>query len=146
MMHKDCYFYHELQDMGATIKDCSYDLNQSKYYCPCKDEKYECDHYISRNEVDGMIKQDTKYLTPEKAYQLTLKVFEKAVKAEAEKLIPARCNQCKYYEGVHNVQGHAPCSYWKSGSVMWDWFCSQGEKVDHKSSWKREISASGEII
>lgn len=36
------------------------------------------------------------------------------------------CNQCKYYEGVHNVQGHAPCSYWKSGGVLWNWYCSQG--------------------
>lgn len=38
-----------------------------------------------------------------------------------------QCNQCKYYEGVHNFQGHAPCSYWKSGGVLWNWFCSQGE-------------------
>lgn len=26
-----------------------------------------------------------------------------------------RCNECEYYQGVHGVIGHAPCSYWKSG-------------------------------
>ena len=54
MMHKDCYFYHELQDMGAIIKDCSYDLNQSTYGCPC--EKKECNHYITKQLVDNAIR------------------------------------------------------------------------------------------
>lgn len=39
-----------------------------------------------------------------------------------------RCIDCKYYEGVHNIQGHAPCTYWKSGGVLWNWFCSQAER------------------
>ena len=39
-----------------------------------------------------------------------------------------RCNECKYYQGVHGAMGHAPCSYWNSGGVMWDWCCSRGEK------------------
>ena len=38
-----------------------------------------------------------------------------------------KCNECKYYEGVHKVQGHAPCSYHTIGGVMWDWHCSQFE-------------------
>ena len=38
-----------------------------------------------------------------------------------------RCNKCKYYEGVHNIMGHAPCSYHKIGGVLWDWYCSQFE-------------------
>ncbi len=40
---------------------------------------------------------------------------------------PNRCNQCKYYEGVHDVQGHAPCSFLKCGGVLWDWYCSNYE-------------------
>lgn len=36
-----------------------------------------------------------------------------------------KCNRCKYYEGVHNVQGHAPCEYHKIGGVLWNWYCSQ---------------------
>ena len=39
-----------------------------------------------------------------------------------------QCNKCKYYEGVHNCQGHAPCSYHNIGGVMWDWQCSQFEE------------------
>ena len=45
-----------------------------------------------------------------------------------EKGLVIRCKDCKYYEGVHNIQGHAPCTYWKSGGVLWDWFCSQAER------------------
>lgn len=41
-----------------------------------------------------------------------------------------RCNECKYYQGVHGAMGHAPCAYWKDGGVMWDWFCSQGKKYE----------------
>ena len=33
------------------------------------------------------------------------------------------CNQCKYYEGVHGVQGHAPCSFWNEGGVLWNDSC-----------------------
>ena len=40
------------------------------------------------------------------------------------------CNLCKYYEGVHRVQGHAPCSFWKIGGVMYDDYCSRWEKFD----------------
>lgn len=33
------------------------------------------------------------------------------------------CNTCQYYEGVHNVAGLAPCSFWNIGAVMWNDFC-----------------------
>ena len=38
------------------------------------------------------------------------------------------CNTCKYYEGVHNVQGCAPCSFLNIGCIMWNDFCSRWEK------------------
>lgn len=41
-----------------------------------------------------------------------------------------RCNQCKHYEGVHGVQGNAPCAFWGIGGVMWDDFCKRGERRD----------------
>ena len=41
-----------------------------------------------------------------------------------------RCNQCKHYEGVHGVQGHAPCAFWGIEAVMWDDFCKRGEMWD----------------
>lgn len=39
-----------------------------------------------------------------------------------------QCNQCRYYEGVHGVQGHAPCLHWNIGGVMWNDYCSRFEK------------------
>ena len=39
-----------------------------------------------------------------------------------------RCNNCKYYEGVHGTPGHAPCSFWKSGGVLWNDFCSNAQQ------------------
>lgn len=41
-----------------------------------------------------------------------------------------RCNQCKHYEGVHDVPGCAPCSFWGIGGVMWDDYCKRGERWD----------------
>lgn len=40
-----------------------------------------------------------------------------------------RCNQCKHYEGVHNVQGCAPCLFWNA-MVLWNWFCFNGEREE----------------
>lgn len=40
-----------------------------------------------------------------------------------------RCNQCKHYDGVHNVQGCAPCLFWNA-MVLWNWFCFNGERND----------------
>ena len=36
-----------------------------------------------------------------------------------------QCNKCKFYEGVHNVMGHAPCSLWGIGGVIWNDYCSR---------------------
>lgn len=41
-----------------------------------------------------------------------------------------RCNQCKHYEGIHDVPGCAPCAFWGIGGVMWDDFCKRGERYD----------------
>lgn len=40
------------------------------------------------------------------------------------------CNQCKYYEGVHGVPGHAPCSLLKRSFVMSNDSCIYGIKVE----------------
>ena len=36
-----------------------------------------------------------------------------------------QCNKCKFYQGVHNVMGHAPCSFWNIGGVLWNDYCSR---------------------
>ena len=53
------------------------------------------------------------------------------------------CNQCKYYEGVHNVQGHAPCSFLKCGGVLWDWYCSNYEPYKELSPVTQESCDKG---
>ena len=40
-----------------------------------------------------------------------------------------QCTLCKFYQGVHNVQGHAPCSKLNKGFVLWDDHCPLFEKV-----------------
>lgn len=37
-----------------------------------------------------------------------------------------RCNECKWYQGVHGVQGHAPCEYFNK-QVLWNDYCSNGK-------------------
>lgn len=39
------------------------------------------------------------------------------------------CNQCKYYMGVRGVKGHAPCSKWGIGGVLWNDSCIQFEEL-----------------
>lgn len=41
-----------------------------------------------------------------------------------------RCNKCKYYHGVHNVSGVAPCDFWNIGGVLWKDYCSRFEEGD----------------
>lgn len=51
-----------------------------------------------------------------------------AIEALEEKRPHGECNQCLYYDGVHGVQGHAPCWHWNIGGVMWNDYCSRFEK------------------
>lgn len=46
-----CYFYHEERDMCAIIPTCNYYGQLG--YCPCEN----CDKYVPRYEVYGMIKK-----------------------------------------------------------------------------------------
>ena len=39
-----------------------------------------------------------------------------------------QCNHCKYYAGVHDVPGNAPCDFWNIGGVLYNDFCSRFEK------------------
>lgn len=60
----------------------------------------------------------------------------KRLKADALALLKAQepvqpngeqyqCNKCKFYQGVHNVMGYAPCSFWNIGGVLWNDYCSR---------------------
>lgn len=63
---------------------------------------------------------------------ITLSDSEVACFAVYKGSVIPQCNQCKYYEGVHNCQGHAPCSYHAIGGVMSDWYCSQFERYERE--------------
>jgi hypothetical protein len=43
-----------------------------------------------------------------------------------------QCNKCKFYQGVHNVMGHAPCSFLHIGGVMWNDYCSRFSQFTDK--------------
>lgn len=71
----------------------------------------------------GMRKRDSDDIVP--AIYEKIKALPPSPSRQTEQQI--HCNKCKHYQGVHGVQGHAPCSYWKSGGVLWNWYCSQAE-------------------
>ena len=44
----------------------------------------------------------------------------------AADVVPVRkCNECNHYDGVKRIPGHAPCSFWKIGGVLWNDYCSR---------------------
>lgn len=47
----DCYFFADVQDMGAHIPTCNY--NNQLGYCPCEN----CKKYIKQSEVFQEVKQ-----------------------------------------------------------------------------------------
>lgn len=62
-----------------------------------------------------------------KVYMDTLvDAFIEDGKELAKSIKVVRCNDCKWYQGVHSVQGHAPCE-WFNKQVLWNDFCSNGE-------------------
>lgn len=42
-----------------------------------------------------------------------------------EEVKDRQCNKCSFYNGVHNVMGHAPCSKRQIGGVLWNDSCDQ---------------------
>ena len=62
-----------------------------------------------------------------KAYMDTLvDAFIEDGKELTKSIKVVRCNECKWYQGVHGVQGQAPCE-WFNQQVLWNDFCSNGE-------------------
>lgn len=52
-MKRDCYFYGEELDMGATIKLCNYHKSfEEAVYAKCEG----CPRYIKRSEVDRVVR------------------------------------------------------------------------------------------
>lgn len=49
-MKRNCFFYYEEQDMGASIPTCNYYFRLG--YCPCN----KCKKYIDKGEVYSIVK------------------------------------------------------------------------------------------
>lgn len=49
--YKICYWYHEYQDMSASVPTCDYYRQYGE--CPCEPE---CEHFITKREVDDIVR------------------------------------------------------------------------------------------
>lgn len=49
--YKICYWYHEYQDMSASVPTCDYYRQYGE--CPCEPE---CEHFITKKEVDDIVR------------------------------------------------------------------------------------------
>lgn len=100
-------------DREKVIKglECRLDINGSKYkHCLTCDYRHDIDHCQWACQTDGILED-----------ALALLKAQEPIEANCEH----QCNKCKFYEGVHNVRGHAPCSLWEISGVMWNDYCSR---------------------
>ena len=78
---------------------------------------------MTREEAKGILEYTESNVLDERlcdALKLAIEALEEKPRG--------KCNQCRYYEGVHDVLGHAPCSWWETGSVLWNDYCSRFEE------------------
>lgn len=78
-------------------------------------------------QQEPTLDQVRKYCKKRSLVLITAELFYKLTRTQLDIVL---CNECRHYQGVHGAIGHAPCSYWNSGGVMWDWYCSQGERTE----------------
>lgn len=79
---------------------------------------------MTRDRAIAVLREDANYAS---LWEIA-EAVDMAIEALKEQRPHGKCNQCRYYEGVHGVQGHAPCSFWKLGGVLWNDYCSRYEK------------------
>ena len=106
-----------IQRFNGIINAMSISVAQSKFY-PSKAELDElCDMAIEAlSEPINCVKCKHYYETED----------DTDVHGNCRMVEVVRCNNCKWYQGVHSVQGHAPCE-WLNKQVLWNDFCSDGE-------------------
>ena len=92
---------------------------------PCNEKK---NSIYSEEIMDELVDKMVEFLKNHKTYKLMELVTSAVATKEKEKTHILQCNHCKHYEGVHNVAGHAPCSFWNIGAVLYNDFCSRFEK------------------
>lgn len=145
-----CKHYYETEDDTDVHGHCKMDtahtnlisrVDALKSFCIAPDgtriPKVDCDnflvtfsvefikkHLLSLPSADAVSREEYEEV---KAYMNTLvDAFIEDGKELAKSIKVVRCNECKWYQGVHGVQGHAPCE-WLNKQVLWNDFCSNGE-------------------
>lgn len=54
-LRTDCYFYHESQDMNASVPNCLSPASGPMFgSCPCSDD---CEYYINNREAQGIARR-----------------------------------------------------------------------------------------
>ena len=81
------------------------------------------------NEEAINVLKNTAWLGTEKDRERVEKAVELAVEA-LENEIPHTCNYCEHYQGVHGVQGHAPCKFFHVGGVLYNDYCSNWRRYN----------------
>ena len=90
---------------------------------------YELNEFIRRGDAIKTILEKPD-MTDDEKVSIILRI-NRIPAEDIQEII--RCNQCRFYEGVHGAQGHAPCRVWNMKSVLWNDFCS------HAETEKREL-------
>ena len=55
--YKICYWYHEYQDMAASVPTCDYYRQYGE--CPCEPE---CKHFITKKEIDNIVRKEEEWI------------------------------------------------------------------------------------
>lgn len=81
--------------------------------------------YISKKKIMSHIEEEYKSFGED--YD-ALQILGDIEDFPTEERPHGECNQCRHYDGVHGVQGHAPCAFWRIGGVLSSDYCSRFEK------------------
>ena len=77
----------------------------------------------SRNWAEDYITQHGRHF-----HNILRESFIAGFKKGISLVMNKQCNKCKYYYGVHDCPGHAPCTFWNIGGVMYNDYCSRFEE------------------
>lgn len=101
----NCYFYHEEQDMGASIPTCNYYFKLG--YRPCKN----CEKYVDKSEVYRLVKYYADARAEMNKKDLVFSAIRKI---------------CKHYSLSRDMYGN---------NGQWEDACHHPEVVSSGASW-----------
>lgn len=120
------------------------DIPEGDYELACKyPDAYIAAHYVKNGtplpkghgrliDAEALQKQAIKVKLEHIAREIEVVTINQIKEAAAIPIIEGdrKCNQCAFYKGVHNVQGHAPCSKLSLPGVLWNDTCDQFQAAE----------------